>query len=183
MSVRPAFPTSVIAFALLLAACGGAPAATPTSPATTAGPTPTTAATPGDPGQPTPPPGGSAQACALVSVQEWAAVTGLNVTGAMTLDMSPPTSGCIYQTDTDPAGSISVSPNGGMWELIWISSASDLPEVPGIGDGAVWEANSAALVVLKGDWIVSFTAGSGRDELETRLEWAKQLAQLAVGRL
>jgi hypothetical protein len=70
-----------------------------------------------------------------------------------------------------------------MWELIWISSASDLPEVPGIGDGAVWEQNSAALVVLKGEWIVSFTAGSGRDDLATRLEWAKQLAQLAVGRL
>jgi hypothetical protein len=171
--------------AVLLAACGGAPSATPTGPAAT-GTAPAATATPGEatPAQSTPPPGGViGDPCGLVTAQEWATVTGLPVTGTLDLEMSAPFAGCLYLTSENPAGTLNVSPNGGMWDLVWKSSSSGLPEVPGIGDGAVWEENTAALIVLVGDKILSLAAGSGADDLNTRLEWAKALALIAVGRL
>lgn len=174
----------VIAAVVILAACGGGPVSSPTPAGQTAGTTATPVGTPGQPGTPqptSPPTGGFVDACALVSAAEWATVTGYNVIAAQVLEMSPPSAGCLYITDANPAGATSLSPNGGMWDMVW--TASDLPEVAGIGDGAVWEANTAALVVLVGDQILSVNAGSGADELDTRLEWAKALAQIAVGRL
>jgi hypothetical protein len=197
MSARLTAATCLVAALAIFAACGGTPATGPDGPTTAPDSMPEPVSTepaddPADtpdsnpepaPTEATQPDGGAIDICALVTAAEWASVTGLNVTGAQDLEMVAPFQGCLYPTDGNPAGSTSLSPDGGMWDLVWIPSASQMPEIAGVGDGAVWDENSGSLVVLAGDHILSVNVGSGADDMEARLEWAKALAQIAVGRL
>ena len=193
-AMRLATTSRVVAMTLMLAACGGT-AAGPTEPAATNEPTVAPAATASSGPAATDPPasapaqstepvrgaGGVTDACTLVSADEWAATTGLDVTASAPIPMTEPFVGCLYSDAAGAVGTLSLSPDGGMWDLVW--SASGMPEVAGVGDGAVWEENTAALMIRVGDRILGVTAGTGRDDLATRLEWAKALGQLAVGRM
>jgi hypothetical protein len=132
-------------------------------------------------GNPTAPPaGGAAEACTLLTTDDVQAVVGTEVTGTIPTPGYP--SICLYLTATNPAGAFSYWPGGGPLWTVYESSQS-LEPVSGVGDSALWEAQTASLIVLKGDSLISITAGMGSDELSTRQQWAKQLAAIVVSRL
>lgn len=181
-------------FVLVLAACGGG-SGTPTG-AASAGPT-QAAGDPTEPsgGEPTDAPddtaapttggggGTTSTACQLVTAEEAGGVLGQT---GLTISMDSPgeVSYCIYSDSAGAAviASSLMSRGGSATFSIWKAGAG-VQEVDGLGDDAVFDPSSATLLVLKGEAIFSVTAGDGTQAEAQRIEWAKALAEIAIGRL
>ena len=191
-------PTAALTVALLLAACGGGSAATSGPGGTTAATdTPASQAASDAPGA-TPTEGAvatpaessasggsvfSGEACDLLTPAD--VDTTLGVTGT-TVGMSTPgdVSFCIYQAaDGSSNVATSLMKQGGTGAFAIWKSGAGVQDVDGVGDDAVFDPSSSALVVLKGDAVLSVTAGDGSDDEAQRLAWSKALAQIAVEQL
>lgn len=188
-------PALGLAVALTLAACGGG-SASPSSPASSsaASEAPASQAATDEPGGSSQAPaetqsgggggGGTAvDACGLVTTDEIGGVVGES---GMTIGMNTPgdVSYCIYSKADGSAyvASSWMKQGGGGSFAIWKSGAG-VQDVDGIGDDAVWDPSSATLVVLKGDAIVSITAGDSTIDEAERLDWSKAIAEFAIGRM
>jgi hypothetical protein len=55
-------------------------------------------------------------------------------------------------------------------------------DVAGVGDRAIYNSTMASFFLLKGDNLLTLTASNAQDDAQ-RLDWLKQIAQLAAGRL
>jgi hypothetical protein len=129
--------------------------------------------------------GGGGQAggaCALISAADAAAILGSGDLTEESIDGDP--SYCTYR---DGAGDIQVATSmittGGASTFdIW-RAASGVETLESLGDGALWDPSSESLFLFKNGTLVGITAGAGSAGGEKRLEWAKALAALAVGRM
>lgn len=179
---------------LLVAACGGGASsppgdgtASPTDPpasqaATDGTPTDGPEATPGETQTGGGGGGTAGSACELATADEIGAVIGETVSVSMDSPGDP--SYCIYG---DSAGSGIVATSlmargGGAAFGIWKTGAG-VQQVDGLGDDAVFDPSTATLLVLKGDAVFSVTAGEGTDAEAQRLEWSKDIAEIAIGRM
>jgi hypothetical protein len=135
--------------------------------------------------------GSSSGPCALVTIEEVAQVTGVDV-AAVESDART----CIYETPTSHAivALVQRTTEGAAEMYAGLKSGAESFPVSGVGDEAIWQPAMEAvqLHVLQGDDLVSLAVGtlSGVpvDELtgmspEALVDMATQLGKIAVGRL
>ena len=185
---------SALAITMLVAACGSStpPAATQggggatTVPATQAG------------GGATQPPaatqaGGNGGGeftggpCSLLSTDEVAGVLGGSGWTAQETPMAGGSGGCIFESgDSLNIAAISVTSGVNtptLWAVYSNLPATEIQQVSGIGDSAVWVTSSDTLFVLKGQTLVGVNAGTGEAADADRLAWAKSLGGIVFGHL
>jgi hypothetical protein len=180
--------------ALLLAACGGGSTATPASggggdatpttapasdtvPIATAGsavPTGAVAATPAAGG------GTVTNACDLISADDASRIMGSASLTTESLEGEP--SYCFYNlSDATTVVATFLSHTGS--KGVYDTYAAAWTKIDGIGDGAVFDADSKTLFILKGDALFSITAGDAGTEAAAMLEFAKELGVIALSHL
>lgn len=191
---------SVVAAGALafLAACGGASekaAPASTSAATTAAKTASTAATTSAAGS-----SGAAatatkaaataaaakagataaDACAVITVDEVARVMGASGVKA---EGQPELAGATYCTYRDGSGKAIVATSYlKAGADVFNAVASSMQPQTGVGDKSQWDPNTATLHVLKGQTVLTISAGDGSVATAQRLDLAKQLGQLGAAR-
>lgn len=123
--------------------------------------------------------GGTTDACTLITVDEAARV--MSASGVKAEPSSGDPAYCTYRDGTgNPVVATAYMKSGAA--AVFAALAGSSQSVPGLGERALWEPNSAALMILKGGTVLSITAGSGTVPLAQRLELAKQLGALGVAR-
>lgn len=185
---RPVSPLAVLV--LVLAACGGGggggnASAVPTDgTATTASTQETAPEAPASAGA-TPAGGGggggtASNACEQITAAEVEGIMGGGPLKTNLLDGDP--SYCTY--DTGDASSVlgtALSSKGG--RAVYDVYAATGTRVDGLGDDAVFDPDSKTLFIVKGDALLTLTAGSPDTETSAMLEYAKQLATIALSRI
>ncbi len=186
---RPISPLAVLV--LVLAACGGAgggggnASAAPTNGTATSGPTQETASEAPATAAATPAGGGggggtASNACELITAAEVEGIIGGGPLKTNLLDGDP--SYCTY--DTGDASSVlgtALSSKGG--RAVYDVYAATGTEVDGFGDEAVFDPDSKTLFIVKGDALLTLTAGAPDTETSAMLEYAKKLAAIALSRM
>jgi hypothetical protein len=183
----------IATLAVAVGACGGSAPAAPTDAGESAGvasepaETNTTASEPaGGDGTASPDDGGvigsgGGSACDLLTADE--AGTVLGIAGLDTVDTPGEVSSCIYANADGAVVGTTYTPRGGDGLFSVYLSGGGMQSISGVGDGALFDPSSATLIVRKGDSLFAISAGTGRETEEQRLDWAKQLAAIAVGRM
>ncbi len=123
--------------------------------------------------------GTAADACSLITPAEVGQVMG--VTG-VTVDNLPELNGasnCIYKGPDNKIVVATAYLKAGVGAFNAMGGAQ---AESGLGDKALWETNTAALMILKGQTVLSITAGDGSMPLARRLELSRQLGALGVAR-
>jgi len=181
---------------LVVAACGGTPAATagPTTAAATQGSGATSVpATPGGATAPaaTQTGGGgggtlNGPVCGLLTAAEIEGVMGLSGVTPAETPLQNGSGYCLYKAGDDIAAATAVTVGpaaGAVWTTYSTSLGADGTSVSGIGDGAVFVHSSATLFVWKNGVLVGLTAGTGSADEATRLDWEKKLGAKIADKL
>lgn len=124
--------------------------------------------------------GGATDACALITADEVGRVMG--ATGVKA-ESQPEVAGASYCMYRGGDGSLIVATSYlRAGAAVFNAYTASAQAQPGLGDKAQWDASSAALQILKGQTVLSITAGDGRTPIERRLELSKQLGAIGAPR-
>lgn len=184
---------AIMTAVVVLAACGsgGAGAAgdggtTTTAPdaATTTEPVEEPTAEP-PAGEQTPEPavgGGEAAAdpCSLVTADELSGILGVPV--VMTLLEGPPANCIVDGTDGASLAAWSVTPmDKDMYDLF--VNSPEVAKEPGLGDGVMYTEDGLQMTIFKNNLMVVLGTYSSAGSDDARVEFMKQIAALAAGRM
>jgi hypothetical protein len=125
---------------------------------------------------------GAASACALMSADEAGGVFGVSGVATELLDGEP--SYCFYRDASgNDLGATAYIQTAAKTTFDFWKTGMTLTSIPGVGDDAVYEPDSETLFVLKGDVLLSVTAGTGATEHDQRIDWATQIGRILVSHL
>ena len=171
-----------VVMTLAVAACGGNEAESTTTAGDNIATTAVSGATTSQPASDTTLPdtgSGGGEACDMMTAEEVAGVMGVDIT--TTEPLSGTVSYCAYK-DGDGNSVVATSfttVDAETTYQVW-ASASGVSTVSGLGDGAVFDPNSATLFILKGGSFIGITAGDGSVDVADRQALAEQLGAIAV---
>ncbi len=183
----------LILIAMVLAACGGSSAASPTAngdgsaapgtstavqtPAATTAPDGSSAIAPTEPGTGN---GPATDTCGLVTVAEMEALFGF--TGVTQELIQGPPDTCDYQRDGAPfVAAVLVTEQADLTFSIW-SADEGVQTFSGIGEAAIYAPSNELFIVKKNGAVYSFGV-LDVELLEDRIEWMKKIATIAAGRM